>query len=176
MYLRSVSGNYRGVSGHCAWNRTNGAVLVPDPAGNFEEALLIAHIPDSRLQSGVQGMVWNFPASVRGEVTVRLQIEGEGLRLSLCDRWFNPIDETVKALAAFSTRLTREDAPGGGWTAVSLRWDTEAGEAVLSAGGRPLRILSRQQEAPNGLCYLHLQSMETADLRGSLIKWMEKRE
>ncbi len=176
VYLRSVSGNYRGVSGHCAWNRTNGAVLVPDPAGNFEEALLIAHIPDSRLQSGVQGMVWNFPASVRGEVTVRLQIEGEGLRLSLCDRWFNPIDETVKALAAFSTRLTREDAPGGGWTAVSLRWDTEAGEAVLSAGGRPLRILSRQQEAPNGLCYLHLQSMETADLRGSLIKWMEKRE
>lgn len=37
VYLKSVSGNFRGVSGHCAWNRTNGAVLVPDPDGNFEK-------------------------------------------------------------------------------------------------------------------------------------------
>lgn len=175
VYLKSVSGNFRGVSGHCAWNRTNGAVLVPDPDGNFEEALLIAHIPDIRLLSGVQGMVWNFPASAQGEVTLRLQIAGKGLRLSLCDRWFNPSDVTVEALAAFSTLLTRDEVSGGVWSTVSLRWDLEAGDAVLTADGQTLRTLPLQQQAPNGLCYLHLQSVATADPQGSLIKWMEKR-
>lgn len=33
VYLKSVSGNRRVRAGHCAWNRTHGAVLMPDPMG-----------------------------------------------------------------------------------------------------------------------------------------------
>ncbi|MFR5864082.1 MAG: hypothetical protein ACLUFV_02210 [Acutalibacteraceae bacterium] len=43
VYLRSVSGGFRGFTGHCAWNRTNGAVPVPDPSGDHTEALLLKH-------------------------------------------------------------------------------------------------------------------------------------
>jgi hypothetical protein len=171
VYLKSVSGNFRGFSGHCAWNRTNGAVPVPDPEGNFEEALQIATVKDPRLFSEVQGAVWNFPAAAKGRVTVRMRIEGEGIRLSLTDRWFNPIDTTIERLAAYSFVLKKRDLNPGRWTDLNLIWDQKEERAVLQADGKNLYEMKSQCAAPCGLSYLHLQSFPgIEDTQGALIK------
>ena len=177
VYLKSVSGNFRGFSGHCAWNRTHGAVLVPDPDGNFEEALSICRIEDPRLFSPVQGAVWNFPASRCGEVAIRLRIVGAGLRLSLIDRWFNPIDETVAQFAQVSWVVERGMLAPEGWTEVTLRWNCESDCAQILAGGKRLADLRLNGKAPFGLSYLHLQSAaRQPDALGTLVKTLDKRE
>ena len=109
VYLRSVSGGFRGFTGHCAWNRTNGAVPVPDPSGDHTEALLLKNTDDDRLLSNAQGAVWNFPAAFCGEVHVALSVRGAGLRLSLLDHWMNPIDLTVERYAQFTCVLHASD-------------------------------------------------------------------
>jgi len=174
VYVRSVSGNYRGFSGHCAWNRTHGALLVPDPDDNFQEVLQIAGIHDPRLFSDVQGAVWNFPAAHRGHLVLRLRMAGCGLRISLADRWFNPVDPTVDRLAPVSLLLDAQEMSQGVWQDVRLDWDTAADRVDLSISGRLMRQTSLLQPAPNGLSYLHLQSLADApDEGGALIKRIE---
>ena len=171
--MRSVSGGFRGFTGHCAWNRTNGAVPVPDPSGDHTEALLLKNTDDDRLLSNAQGAVWNFPAAFCGEVHVALSVRGAGLRLSLLDHWMNPIDLTVERYAQFTCVLHASDTAGDGYTDVCLRFDTAAGEAVVRAGGAEYR-LPMQGNAPNGLCYLHLQTVsDRGDAAGTLVKRMQ---
>lgn len=173
VYLRSVSGGFRGFTGHCAWNRTNGAVPVPDPSGDHTEALLLKNTDDDRLLSNAQGAVWNFPAAFCGEVHVALSVRGAGLRLSLLDHWMNPIDLTVERYAQFTCVLHASDTPGDGYTDVCLRFDTAAGEAVVRAGGAEYK-LPMQGNAPNGFCYLHLQTVsDRGDAAGTLVKRMQ---
>ncbi len=175
VYVKSVSGNFRGFSGHCAWNRTHGALMVPDPDGNFEEALLISRIDDPRLFSPLQGAVWNFPASRRGLVTVRLRIEGEGLRLSLIDRWLNPIDEQIACDAPFTCLLTADCLPNGQWSDVNLGWDLDRQKAWISVNGGPEEGHPLACDAPLGISYLHLQSAaQQRDDRGAMVKFMKK--
>ncbi|MBQ8600538.1 MAG: exo-alpha-sialidase [Clostridia bacterium] len=85
MYVKSNMGNYRGWSGHCAYNRTQGALLVPDPSGNAKEVLQICRIEDERLVYKKQGAVWNFPASKKGRVEVELRVVKSGVALCLTD-------------------------------------------------------------------------------------------
>ncbi|MDR1141148.1 MAG: hypothetical protein LBL62_05605, partial [Planctomycetaceae bacterium] len=166
-----------GFSGHCAWNRTNGAVMVPDPDGNFQEALLISRIKDERLFSEVQGVVWNFPATGNGEIKVRLRVRGEGIRLSLTDRWFNPIDVTIKDLAQFTFVVGKNDLPADNWTEIRIVWNTEKRTAELFNGDKILFHKDMQTETEHGLSYLHIQSLaETEDSKGTLIKKLEMKE
>ncbi len=168
VYLKSVTGNYRGFTGHCAWNRTNGAVPIPDPCGDHTEVLLLKNTDDDRLFSNAQGIVWNFPAGHRGTVTVRAQIRGEGMRVSVMDHWMNPIDLTVAQYAQFTTVLSRDDAPE--WTDLTVRYDTDARTAELQTASRTVK-LDLQQPAPNGVCYLHLQTVsDHGDAQGTIIK------
>lgn len=174
VYLKSVSGNFRGFSGHCAWNRTNGAVLTPDPDGNFQEALLISRIKDERLFSEVQGAVWNFPATNKGELKTRLQVRGEGIRFSLTDRWVNPIDITIKDFAQFTFVVGKNDLPANTWTEIRVVWDTSKKTAELLIGDKVLARAEMQTDTEHGLSYLHLQSLaETEDNKGTLIKKLE---
>lgn len=167
VYLKSLTGNYRGFAGHCAWNRISGAVMMPDPLGDTTEALFIRNVADDRLFNGHQGMVWNFPAAKRGEVTIRVMCQGTGALVSLLDHWINPCDPTVEDDAQMTYV-----APGGAtdWCRLTVRFDTEAGEAIVSADGaeacrRPIGT------APNGLCYLHIRTLaETGDCAGTYIK------
>jgi len=175
VYLKSVSGNFRGFSGHCAWNRTNGAVLAPDPEGNFEEALSICRIEDPRLFSPVQGAVWNFPASARGRVCVRMRVEGEGLRLSLTDRWFNPIDIAIADDAHITFVVRKELLPEGRWADVEIDYDASQAKADVYADKSLLFSLPMRFAAPNGLSYLHMQSAaDQEDPKGALVKRLQK--
>ena len=171
IYLKSVSGNIRTRSGHCAWNRTSGAVLMPDPDGNYEEALYIQASADPRLFCEMQGVAWNFPAAARGEVEVLLRPGEEDSVVTLTDRWFNPCDATADALSPYSVRLSQTALKKDAWNHVKLVWDGEACHVL--ANGDEAACLRAACAYPNGLSYLLIQSAEHAGGRGTYVKWMK---
>ena len=167
VYVKSLSGGYRGFTGHCAWNRTNGALLVPDPVGDFTEALLLRNVDDDRLYNQLQGMVWNFPAARRGVVRLRCAIGKGGLKISLADHWINPTDPTVLMWAQFGFMLRGN----GVMTDYTIMFDTKAGIARLATEEQTVAIARLSADAPYGLCYLHIQTASmSGDSEGSLIK------
>jgi len=161
VYANSISGGGApGKVGHCAWNRTYGALLVPDPAGSIKEVLHFITPHDPRLFNNKQGAAWNFPACRNGEVKVKLHIAGVGLRLSLTDRWFNPCDEYVGELAQCSTIVTKEMLPETPfWNDVTLTWDLDKKTVRLAVNGaEPTVLLICGEVSPAGFSYLHLQT------------------
>ena len=183
LYVRSLSGGWRGWAGHCAWNRMPGATLVRDPdtdapppgAGrSVREVLQIARIRDPRLVSERQGVVWNFPAARRGAVTVECRIVGSGLRLTLSDHWMNPCDETAAAQSSFSRSIVRTDMPDDGWHTLSAEWDEKTGTVELDIDGRHFASEPLATRPSFGLSYLHLQTLaEDADPEGTYIRCMK---
>lgn len=171
MFVKSNLGNYRGFSGHCAYNRTNGALLVPSPDGDFREVLQICRTDDPRLAYPKQGMVWNFPAAHTGSVTVSLRVLSSGVRICLCDHWYNACDETVGEEAPFVLDVT--ETPDT-WTAITFAFDTAAGICSVSGVGDQTKTLVLRGDVPYGLCYLHIQTLATyADFDGTLIRSMD---
>lgn len=176
-YLRSHHGGYRG-RGHCAWNRRPGPALVPAPDGSFRESLLIGRHPDCRLVYEKEGAVWNFPAAKRGKVTLKLTLSPgtAGLRITLCDRWFNPVDPVVGELSPFSFELDSVGRvnrtallPVGQTVELSLEYDQLAGKAVVRCGEQQAEI-AMLRAVTGAVSYLHLQSLaETADPYGVLV-------
>jgi len=177
-YLKSVPGNFRGVSGHCAYNRRAGASLVPHPDGKPREVLQVARHPDPRLLDETQGAVWNFPAWPQGSLKLRLRMPkgSQGMQICLVDRWFNPIDPVV---AHFAQHVLRLDAAGrinsvpslkpDTWADLEIRCDKDAARfRVSDAAWHPLpRIFPTR----NGISYLHLQSAASkTDPSGVLIE------
>ena len=170
MYLKSVLGGYRGFSGHCAYNRTNGALLVPDPSGNYREVLQICRVEDDRLAYKKQGLVWNFPASSKGRVEVNLSVIGAGVRISLTDHWYNPADETIAEEAHIS--FTVEEKCD--WKTVVIEYDIELMTANISVGDM-FKTVSIKESAPHGLSYVHIQTVaENEDYKGTLIKSLKQ--
>ena len=170
VYLKSVSGGFR-MAGHCSWNRTNGAVLMPDPEENFEEALFLSRIEDPRLFSATQGVVWNFPAATKGRVDVKMRVDGEPVTLSLTDRWYNPIDEVLPYFAEACLMICRDMLPEERYSLVSVEWDCDEKRAVLYRDEKKLAEMPLRGKAECGLCYLILQgSYSVPDERGAWIK------
>ena len=177
-YVKSIPGGIKvspeypaAHSGHCALNRTSLALLVPCPGNSFEdgadlvsnfnEALHLTRSDDPRLVSPIAGAVWNFPAHKMGTVTVRAYIPGQGLRVSLLDYWMNPSDHTVEYFADYSIALRNDMQYGEMFTDFTFDFDCDRGTVILTAGDK-LRLEKKlENEHPNGLCYLHLQSAAT---------------
>ncbi len=169
MFVRSNLGNYRGFSGHCAYNRTGGALLVPSPDGDFREVLQICRTDDPRLAYQKQGMVWNFPAAHKGDITVSLRVIGCGVCISLCDHWYNACDETVGDEAPFVIDVTH--TPTDAWTQITFAFDTTVGSCTVSGLPDGERSLTMRTAAPCGLSYLHIQTLaDSADFDGTLIR------
>lgn len=170
MYVKSNLGCYRGFSGHCAYNRTNGAMLMPDPSGNHKEVLQICRVEDERLAYKKQGVVWNFPSSSKGRVEAELCTVGSGVRVCLTDRWYNPCDETVAEEAAVRVLFDEKCD----WTKLVIEYDTELGVFTVSKNGENKK-LNFFADAPCGLSYLHIQTLaEEEDFEGTLIRSMKK--
>ena len=177
-YLKSVAGNFRGVSGHCAYNRRAGASLVPHPDGLPREVLQVARHPDPRLVSDVEGAVWNFPCWQSGNLKVRLrQPKGsQGMQICLLDRWFNPIDPVVSHFAQYVMGVDGEGRISGApclepdtWADLEIRWEKE--KAQFRVGESDWHDLPGVFPTRNGISYLHLQSAaEGADPVGVLIE------
>ena len=177
-YLKSIAGNFRGVTGHCAYNRRAGASLVPHPDGLPREVLQVARHPDPRLVYEPEGAVWNFPCGQCGSLKVRLRVprNSQGVQMCLVDRWFNPVDPVV---AHFAQHVLQIRANGrvnevsclkpDVWTDLEIRWDrTSARFRVDKDSWHELRLVFPTR---NGISYLHLQSAAAgADPYGVLIE------
>lgn len=173
VYVKSYNGcsSGHGYRGHCAWNRTNGALLVPSPELDHREVLKLSRTDDPDLFSNTQGAVWNFPAAKRGAVKLTLRVNGGPLALSLCDAWYNPIDSTPSDEAQFSIDIASSELAGGEWTSLTLTFDTEKGECEVKRGEEKFKTLLMRGRAKNGLSYLHLRNAaEAVDYNGVLIR------
>ena len=178
-YLKSMAGNFRGIAGHCSFNRCAGARLVPDPAGTPREVLHVARYPDPRLVLEPQGAVWNFPAGQAGEVSLELRVPrgGQGVRLCVTDHWFNPVDPVVDQLAQIVVLVDGVGRVAGSsafaldiWQALSLRWDCQAETAAWRLDENEWQELPYHHASQDGLSYLHLQSAaESSDPIGVLL-------
>ncbi len=177
-YLKSVAGNFRGVSGHCAYNRRPGTLLIPHPDGKPREVLQVARHPDPRLVHEMEGAVWNFPCWQCGSLKLRLRMPkgSQGMQICLVDRWFNPVDPVVAHFAQHVLRMDAagriNDVPGlepDTWADLEIRWDQQ--KARFRIADKPWHDLPRVFPTRNGLSYLHLQSAATeADPAGVLIE------
>lgn len=177
-YLKSVAGNFRGVSGHCAYNRRAGAALVPHPDGLPREVLQVARHLDPRLVHDVEGAVWNFPCWPSGSIKLRLRMPqgSQGTQVCLVDRWFNPVDPVVSHFAQHVLHLDAtgriNDIPGlkpDTWAELEIRWETDTARFRIDAGD--WHELPRIFPTRNGISYLHVQSAaKEADPFGVLIE------
>lgn len=175
LYVKSCSGSIFGrYPGHCAWNRTNGALLVPDPSLNGAEVLQICRVHDERLFSEKQGLVWNFPASKSGEVSLEMMICQSGVAMSLCDHWFNPCDDTTPWYAIFATKLDKNTCPSGEWFTLTVRWDGDSADILIN--NEKYRTIVSHNKTDIGISYLHLITLsENEDFEGVLIRSMSKK-
>ena len=186
LYVRSLSGGARGWAGHCAWNRTAGAMMVRDPdtddpppgtRRSIREVLQLCRICDPRLVSDRQGIVWNFPASRKGRVTLDCRIVGSGFRLTLADHWINPCDEVGPALSPLSIRMDRDELRGRKWHRLTVEWDCENAKAVIAIGTAKIAEMPLAACPRFGLSYLHLQTLaEDMDPKGTYFRCFEKED
>ncbi|MGI5868149.1 MAG: sialidase family protein [Kiritimatiellia bacterium] len=186
-YVKGIVGNFRGLSGHCAYNRRPGAQLVPDPDGECREVLQIARHPDPRLVEATQGAVWNFPAASSGELRVDLRMPSgsQGFRLCLMDRWFNPTDTVAHESAMYAVEVDAQGLVAGtplalppdAWHELVVNWiDSRSDQATLTINGESVS-LPLHAKSLNGICYLHLQSLaSTADFAGVLLRSVEAKK
>lgn len=172
LFVKSISDSRTDrFAGHCAWNRTNGALLVPDPDATYGEVLQICRVNDKRLVSGLQGMVWNFPAARKGELTLEIRVEGAGVKVSLCDHWINPSDPYVGLYRAFGFELDSRKLNRGEWVTVRIVYDCASGDGKVYAGDSEIFGIAIERSAPHGISYLHLQTLaENEDFDGTLIR------
>lgn len=169
-----------GYAGHCAYNRTNGALLVPEPEWyrgqkvSGREVLQIARVHDPRLVCEKQGVTWNFPASHKGEVNLRMRVMGAGVTLSLTDRWFNPCDDSTPWFAMFAANVDRNSAPVDEWFDYTVRWDGDRAEIFIN--GEFYRRIRSHNPTEHGISYLHLITLaESEDFAGTLVMEMDKK-
>ncbi len=186
-FVKGIAGNIKdGASGHCAYNRRPGAQLVPEPEGKQHEVLQIARHPDPRLVHEQQGAVWNFPAGKSGEIRVSLRLVkgGQGIRICLIDRFFNPFDTVARNYAQYTVEIDGKGRVKGTklvlkqdiWYELVIRWtDSFKKDAKFNFDNKG-KTFSAPLVFPsaNGISYLHMMSIaESADFAGVLIRNVE---
>jgi len=174
-FLKSVSGCYFDAvgNGHCAWNRTYSAYPAPDPEDFRREVMSVSKRHDDRLINDIGGIVWNFPMSGKGRVSVRLMILEKQARFVLTDRWYNVCDPYAAMLSPFWFELDADDL-GDGYTDVTVDYDVEQGGASVSLDGRHFFDVQMRTPCATGISYLMLQCAADGDSRGFYIKSMHK--
>ncbi|MBQ6254144.1 MAG: exo-alpha-sialidase [Bacteroidales bacterium] len=169
VYVKSSPG-HTPVNGHCAYNRTNGALKAIDPGGYRQEAVQICRIDDPRLVSPIQGVVWNFPASLKGEVVAELYLADEAVNISLSDCWFNPCDSYAPESSLFTFHLDSKKFPIREYHEVSFGYDLGEGVCRMYIDGR----LDSEREISKpyslGLSYLIIQCDAPAPCEGTYLR------
>ena len=173
LYVKSLTGGWRGWAGHCAWNRASGAMMVRDPdtcLSTKREVLQLCRITDPRLVSDRQGVVWNFPAERKGRFEAECRIDGEGFRLALTDHWINPCDETNPRKSPVVFEIMPDRVGRGVWQRLVCEWDGDAETVSLACG--KLVVKGRMKACPRfGLSYLHLQTLASGfDPKGAYFR------
>ena len=174
----SVQGYFKGIRGHCSFNRFESSTLVPHPDDPKRKVLEVRNTgrPDAIFPRG--GATWNFPNGQAGFIEIRLRLNKDfgGARLSLLDRWVNPTDPSVANLAVFHLPIAPGSPLAGKlaqqWHTLRLEWKGIATgtQCTLTLDGQPLDPLPILHPANHGLSYLHLQSTSENRDRGFLVE------
>lgn len=176
-YTKSVYGSYFKAkdvgNGHCSYNRTHSALMVPNPEDPRYEVLSIAPLIDKRLISNIGGAVWNFPLSKKGRVSLEIKILEDAASISLSDRWYNPCDAYAPPRSQFHFQLDA-DRIGTDFCVVDIDYDTDSGKAVVHKGDTVLMETTMQTACETGMCYLIMQSVGDVS-EGYLIRSIKKR-
>ena len=164
----------KGVVGHCAYNRMDGADLVSNPEDKESNVLKVARIDNDELEISNQGAVWNFPALHKGSFQTSVYIpEGsQGGRLSLTDRWFNPSDTIAYKFAMYNFDLTGLEQ--NRWNDLVFEWDLASDTQTCSVKdekGKEIAALSLNFDTVNSISYAHfISTADKEDRVGFLIK------
>jgi hypothetical protein len=180
----SVQKYIAGLRGHAAFGRKPGGTLVDDPDEPGKRILRIRRPNDPSLFTENDGAVWNFPAGKAGALTVRIRLEigGQGGRISLLDRWMNPIDFASEGFAMFNLKVAGDGTAGssmrfvpGKWHDLRFEWigvdDLMTGLCQLFLDGqRTGMTLPLNRPSVNGINYVHFMSIaEAEDEAGFLV-------
>lgn len=173
VYLKSVVGHtFR--NGHCAYNRTDGAVKTMDPTDTTWEVVQLSRTDDPRLLSPIQGLVWNFPAAVKGELTTEIYLAEDAADLSLNDCWTNPCDAYAPEFSLFSFHIDRKVMKPGCWHSLRFTFDLEARSARLYIDGRFITEKRMTHDYKIGLSYINIQCNAPRSSEGLYVKYLKR--
>jgi hypothetical protein len=176
-YLKSVSATHymRLGNGHCSWNRTYSAYMMPDPKGGLFETLSVSKHHDDRLINDNGGMCWNFPMSTRGRVSVNLYLAEKQARFILTDRWYNTCDPYAAVLSPFWFELDVTDVKDD-YVTVDIDYDVGEKMASVSIDGVRFFKVAMGNPCPTGISYLIMQCVTDGDSKGFYIRSLKKTE
>ena len=167
---------YKGIVGHCCYNRRQAPVLVEHPDRKGDKALCIGYTPNEELVGDRAGAVWNFPAARNGLVSLRVKFpEGaQKAHLILNDRWMNPCDTVALYEGIYTLELDRRrlKIKDDRWHTVSVGWQHNQ-KASVAVDGRRCGTLPLKNRTEHGLSYIHLLSGDVAGETGIYVDRVE---
>ena len=172
VFVKSYAG-YTPDNGHCAYNRTNGALLTKDPVVSRSEVVQLARVDDPRLVSQTQGLVWNFPVALKGSVSVELMLAQDSIDISFDDCWSNPCDEYEPELSLFSFRLDDSTLSPGVYHKLNFSFDVPSGKMEMFVDGTYSSSRTIRHNCPLGLSYINIQCRAAGQSEGCYIKRLD---
>ena len=179
----------KGVRGHCAYNRTDGPLLLPNTRHAGQNMIRLRHRIDPRLVFDRDGAIWNFPAAKSGKVHIRIKplSGGKGGRICLLDRWVSPTDPVIESYAMFVLRFDEYGRIAGNphrkpalkvgrWNVLKFEWnDVTSSGCTLHINGKAMPVqLPLLSPSQHGLSYIHFQSLaDTKDTKGFIVESVE---
>lgn len=168
----SVFSYYKGIVGHCGYNRMPGCTLK-------EGKLKIQYIENDSLLTSVRGAVWNFPALRRGRfsTSIRFNSTDSNGELLLNDRWFNPTDTVARHFAPFTLSLNpkrlRIKDQKAHLLEVVWNLDTVRPRAIIYVDHKRRMTIPLTNESLHGLSYIHFLSDRHTGDKGYLVEWVK---
>ena len=167
---------YKGIVGHCSYNRQEEPILVAHPDHPNAKAMQLTYTPNDSLLQDNQGAVWNFPAAKDGFVKLNMKFPkgSRSIDMVLNDRWFNPTDTVAKYQCMYTIPLNRKQLRihDEAWHSVTIHWQQNK-PAVVRVDGRKRTILPIQSSTEHGISYLHLLGGRDIDTTGIYIDQVE---
>lgn len=168
----SVFSYYKGIVGHCGYNRTEGCSLID---GKLE----IKNVENDSLLSSQRGAVWNFPAFRKGQFTTSIRFNNlsSSGEILLNDRWFNPTDTTARYFAPFSISISPKELKIKDIDSHILRieWDLDAKNpvATLFVDNKKRKTIKLKNNSIHGLSYAHFMSKNNNADEGYQVEWVK---
>lgn len=168
----SVFSYYKGIVGHCGYNRTPGCTLV-------DGELLVQYMENDSLLTSTRGAVWNFPAYRKGAFTASIRFNDSRSKgeLVLNDRWFNPTDTTAPHFAPFVIPLDpkRLKISDGNAHILRVEWDIDSRNprAEVYVDNRKRMSIPLTNASLHGLSYAHFLSDDRPGDKGYAIQWVK---
>lgn len=170
---------YKGIVGHCSYNRQAEKLLVshPDyPDKPDMKVLQLGYTPNDSLVQDNDGAVWNFPAAPDGSLSVRLQLpdKNSDVQLILNDRWFNPTDTVAGYECMYKLKLNRKQLKinDSKWHDMKVFWHNNK-PAKVYIDGKNVCTLKNVRPTLHGVSYLHLLGGRNEDTGVVRIEFVE---